>query len=224
MALSQSWKRPAEGRIRAAPLAAMPPREQRAPRRSMTGARGIDWQTADPSLHPVLIINPRSGGGTARRAGLVERAREHGIYALELGPKHGLPALIEVALGHGADALGMAGGDGSMAAVAAAAADAGLPFVCVPAGTRNHFARDLRLDAARPGRCSRRVRRRSRGPDRPGRSERPLVRQLRVAGGLRGGGRPARLSRREAATLLRPPAPSGPSGEPSRPSSRRRGR
>ena len=150
MTLSQSWKRPAEGRIRAAPLAAMPPREQRAPRRSMTGARRIDWQTADPSLHPVLIVNPRSGGGTARRAGLVERAREQGIDALELGPKHELAALIEEALDHGADALGMAGGDGSMAAVAAAAADAGLPFVCVPAGTRNHFARDLRLDARDP--------------------------------------------------------------------------
>ena len=123
---------------------------KRRPRRSMTGARRIGWQTADPSLHPVLIVNPRSGGGTARRAGLVERAREHGIDALELGPKHGLAALIEEALDHGADALGMAGGDGSMAAVAAAAADAGLPFVCVPAGTRNHFARDLRLDARDP--------------------------------------------------------------------------
>jgi diacylglycerol kinase family enzyme len=39
--------------------------------------------------------------------------------------------------------VGMAGGDGSMATVAAAACDHGLPFVCVPAGTRNHFAGDL---------------------------------------------------------------------------------
>ena len=37
----------------------------------------------------------------------------------------------------------MAGGDGSQAIVAAIAAEHGLPYVCVPAGTRNHFALDL---------------------------------------------------------------------------------
>ena len=40
----------------------------------------------------------------------------------------------------------MAGGDGSLAVVAAAAAAHGLPFICVPAGTRNHFALDLGVD------------------------------------------------------------------------------
>ena len=46
----------------------------------------------------------------------------------------------------GADALGMAGGDGSLAIVAAAAAANSIPFVCVPAGTRNHFALDVGVD------------------------------------------------------------------------------
>jgi diacylglycerol kinase family enzyme len=46
----------------------------------------------------------------------------------------------------GADALGMAGGDGSLAQVAAIAASQGLPFVCIPAGTRNHFALDMGVD------------------------------------------------------------------------------
>ena len=50
------------------------------------------------------------------------------------------------AVADGADALGMAGGDGSLATVAAVAAAHGLPFVCVPAGTRNHFAMDLGVD------------------------------------------------------------------------------
>ena len=50
----------------------------------------------------------------------------------------------------GADALAVAGGDGSLATVAAAALAHDLPFVCVPAGTRNHFARDLGLDPADP--------------------------------------------------------------------------
>ena len=40
----------------------------------------------------------------------------------------------------------MAGGDGSLSVVAAAATAHGVPFICVPAGTRNHFARDLGLD------------------------------------------------------------------------------
>ncbi len=40
----------------------------------------------------------------------------------------------------------MAGGDGSQAVVAAVAAERGLPYACVPAGTRNHFALDLGVD------------------------------------------------------------------------------
>ncbi|MDP9420862.1 MAG: hypothetical protein M3P53_12085, partial [Actinomycetota bacterium] len=42
-------------------------------------------------------------------------------------------------------ALGVAGGDGSINAGAEAAAAAGKPLVVVPAGTLNHFARDLGL-------------------------------------------------------------------------------
>ena len=53
----------------------------------------------------------------------------------------------------GADALGMAGGDGSQAIVAAVAAARGLPFVCVPAGTRNHFALDVGVDRHHPVRA-----------------------------------------------------------------------
>ena len=43
-------------------------------------------------------------------------------------------------------ALGVAGGDGTVAAVAAVAAGRGLPLVVVPSGTLNHFARDLGVD------------------------------------------------------------------------------
>ena len=60
-----------------------------------------------------------------------------------LGPGDDLATLILTALDKGADALGMAGGDGSLAPVAAAAAEGDLPFICLPAGTRNHFALDL---------------------------------------------------------------------------------
>jgi diacylglycerol kinase family enzyme len=101
--------------------------------------------SSDPQ-RPVLFVNPRSGGGTAARAAVAERARERGIEAVIFAPGQSLEALAGGAVANGADALGMAGGDGSMAVVAAAAAAHGLPFVCVPAGTRNHFALDLGLD------------------------------------------------------------------------------
>jgi diacylglycerol kinase family enzyme len=100
----------------------------------------------DRPRRPVLFLNPRSGGGKAERAGLADRARERGIEVIALGPDDDLAALAERAVAGGADALGMAGGDGSLARVAAAAVEHGLPFVCVPAGTRNHFALDLGLD------------------------------------------------------------------------------
>jgi diacylglycerol kinase family enzyme len=44
----------------------------------------------------------------------------------------------------------VAGGDGSVAAVAGVAAERGLPLVVVPTGTLNHFASDLGLDLVRP--------------------------------------------------------------------------
>ncbi len=49
-----------------------------------------------------------------------------------------------------ATALGIAGGDGSLGAVAGVALDRHLPFVCIPFGTRNHFARDAGLDPDDP--------------------------------------------------------------------------
>jgi diacylglycerol kinase family enzyme len=50
------------------------------------------------------------------------------------------------AVSRGADALAVAGGDGSQAIVAAVAAESCLPYACIPAGTRNHFALDLGVD------------------------------------------------------------------------------
>jgi diacylglycerol kinase family enzyme len=104
------------------------------------------WQPADPVRRPMLFVNPNSGGGRAARAGVAERASERGIDVSVLGPQRSLATLVDEAVARGADALGSAGGDGSMAVVAAAARAHGLPFVCIPAGTRNHFAIDLGVD------------------------------------------------------------------------------
>jgi diacylglycerol kinase family enzyme len=104
------------------------------------------WHAADPPQRPVLLVNPKSGGGKAARAGVAEHARERGIDVVEVRPDSNLQLLVDEAVARGADALGMAGGDGSLAVVAAAARAHRLPFVCVPAGTRNHFALDLGVD------------------------------------------------------------------------------
>jgi diacylglycerol kinase family enzyme len=106
----------------------------------------IGWEAAEPLRRPVLFLNPKSGGGKAVRAGLAERARERGIDVVVRGPDQTLATLVDEAVARGADALGAAGGDGTLAVVAAAAVANGLPFVCVPAGTRNHFALDLGID------------------------------------------------------------------------------
>ncbi|MGZ4289208.1 MAG: diacylglycerol/lipid kinase family protein [Gaiellaceae bacterium] len=104
------------------------------------------WHAVDPPKRPVLFVNPRSGGGKATRADLAERARERGISVVVICPDDDLAALVDDAVARGADTLGVAGGDGSLAVVAAAALAHETPFVCVPAGTRNHFALDLGVD------------------------------------------------------------------------------
>ena len=99
-----------------------------------------------PAIRPVLLMNPRSGGGKVERFHLVQEARWRDIEPVVLGPGDDLRQLAELAVAHGADVLGMAGGDGSQALVAGVAAAHDVAFVCVPAGTRNHLAMDLGLD------------------------------------------------------------------------------
>ena len=99
-----------------------------------------------PAVHPVLLMNPKSGGGKAVRFDLAERCAERGIKAVVLQPGDDLLELAEEAIAEGADVIGMAGGDGSQALIATVASRHGIPHVVVPAGTRNHFALDLGLD------------------------------------------------------------------------------
>ena len=95
---------------------------------------------------PVLFFNPKSGGGKAEKFHLADEARSRGIEAVELRRGDDLETLVRDAVSRGADALAMAGGDGSQAIVATVAAEKGLPYACIPAGTRNHFALDLGVD------------------------------------------------------------------------------
>ena len=105
--------------------------------------------------HPVLIMNPKSGGGKVGRFGLVEKAQALGarVVLLDTSAPTDVAAIARRAVAEGADLLGVAGGDGTQARVAEVAAEHGLPFLVVSAGTRNHFAMDLGLDREDPARC-----------------------------------------------------------------------
>ena len=99
------------------------------------------------ALAGFLLINPRSGRGGPNADELADAARALGLETRVLREADDAAALARAAE---ADVLGMAGGDGSLAPVAEVAIDRELPFVCIPFGTRNHFARDLGLDRADP--------------------------------------------------------------------------
>ena len=95
----------------------------------------------------LLLINPRSGKDSPTADEVAAAARAAGVdtHVLQDGED---PA--EVARASTAEHLGMAGGDGSLAAVAQVALERDGAFVCIPFGTRNHFARDLGLDRVDP--------------------------------------------------------------------------
>jgi diacylglycerol kinase family enzyme len=88
-----------------------------------------------PAARPVLLMNPKSGGGKVERFGLVEEARRRGIEPVVLAPGDDLLSLAEQAVAGGADVIGMAGGDGSQALVATVAARHDVGFVCGPDAT-----------------------------------------------------------------------------------------
>ncbi|MER7795622.1 diacylglycerol kinase family protein [Streptomyces sp. NPDC097640] len=113
-----------------------------------------EHQTHAPE-RPFLIMNPRSGGGKVARFGLKEKAEGLGARVVLLDPDHptDVAALAREAADAGADLLGVAGGDGTQALVAAVAAERGIPFLVISAGTRNHFALDLGLDREDPSTC-----------------------------------------------------------------------
>jgi diacylglycerol kinase family enzyme len=115
---------------------------------------GIDELQAAPTpgspapaaVHPVLLMNPKSGGGKAVKFDLAGECAARGIQAVVLRRGDDMLQLAEDAIAGGADVIGMAGGDGSQALIATVASRHGIPHVVVPAGTRNHFALDLGLD------------------------------------------------------------------------------
>jgi len=109
-------------------------------------SHGADGPPGPAARRPVLIINLKSGGGKAARFDLAAAAQQRGIEVVVLQPGDDLRGLAQAAVARGADVIGMAGGDGSQALVATVAMESDVAHVCIPAGTRNHFALDLGLD------------------------------------------------------------------------------
>jgi undecaprenyl-diphosphatase len=100
---------------------------------------------ADPSGAGVsVVVNPGSGSAGD---GVVEaiRLRLPQARVVELEPDDDLPRALEAAASE-ADVLGIAGGDGSIAAAAEVAVERSLPLLALPSGTLNHLGRDLRVE------------------------------------------------------------------------------
>ncbi|MEU3252249.1 diacylglycerol kinase family protein [Streptomyces sp. NPDC006997] len=108
-----------------------------------------------PPRRPFVLLNPLSGGGKVERFALREKAERLGARVVLLDPDkpQDVTELARAAVADGADLLGVGGGDGTQALVAAVAAEHGLPFLVISAGTRNHFAMDLGLDRDDPAAC-----------------------------------------------------------------------
>ncbi len=114
-----------------------------------------EYPVSQPAAHPFLIMNPRSGGGKVGKFDLRRKAEDLGAEVFLLSGPEPVDAaeVARKAVARGADLLGVAGGDGTQALVAGIAAECGIPFIVVTAGTRNHFALDLGLDRENPAAC-----------------------------------------------------------------------
>ncbi|MFD9455691.1 diacylglycerol/lipid kinase family protein [Streptomyces sp. NPDC059985] len=118
-------------------------------------ASSMPERPAVRAKRPFLIMNPRSGGGKVGKFRLAERAGALGAEVVVLDPtrRQDVAELARRAVEGGADLLGVAGGDGTQALVAAVAVEHDIPFMVISAGTRNHFAMDLGLDRQDPSTC-----------------------------------------------------------------------
>jgi undecaprenyl-diphosphatase len=93
----------------------------------------------------VLVVNPASGSGTGAR--VLDEVKEELPLAeiVELGEDDDPEQVLRDAATR-AEVLAVAGGDGTVSTAAAIAVEADLPLAVFPAGTFNHFAKDIGCD------------------------------------------------------------------------------
>ncbi len=103
----------------------------------------------------VIVVNPASGAGGSDVTEDVHKAWPL-ADVIEMGED--VPAELTKRIeNETVRALGAVGGDGTVACVAEVAADHGLPLVVVPAGTLDHFARDVGVATLEEARAASRV-------------------------------------------------------------------
>ena len=106
----------------------------------------VHLPSAPRPQRPIVVYNVKSGGGKAVKSNLADEAQARGITPRELRPGEDWEQIVRSLVADGFDGLMAAGGDGTQALVASIASEHDLPFACIPAGTRNHFALDLGVD------------------------------------------------------------------------------
>lgn len=109
----------------------------------------IPRRIPDPEARPSpdgtgvrIVVNPSSGPA---RSGSPAEALREGLPGADIHELRPEDVVAELLSDDELIAVGAAGGDGTLGAVAMIAADRNVPFVAVPSGTRNHLARDLGL-------------------------------------------------------------------------------
>ncbi|MEN3273247.1 MAG: hypothetical protein V7636_2008 [Actinomycetota bacterium] len=92
----------------------------------------------------VIVVNSGAGSAEDDMASTI-RERLPAATVVEPGEDDDLGKAIAAAAEQATTAVGAAGGDGTISAAAEAAAEHDLPLLAIPAGTLNHFARDVGL-------------------------------------------------------------------------------
>lgn len=100
-----------------------------------------------------LVYNPVKADGEKLRALLIKASAEHGWAEplfKETTPEENGTTLASELINDGISTVLVAGGDGTVRAVAQAMAASGIPLAIVPSGTGNLFARNLKLPLVNP--------------------------------------------------------------------------
>jgi diacylglycerol kinase family enzyme len=92
----------------------------------------------------LVLVNPSAGPDDTSAGELAERFAGHDVVECDPGE---VAKRAEEAVKLGVDFVAVAGGDGTIRCAAEALAGTDIPLLPIPAGTRNHFAKDLGIPA-----------------------------------------------------------------------------
>ncbi|ORV41597.1 bifunctional phosphatase PAP2/diacylglycerol kinase family protein [Mycobacterium conspicuum] len=105
----------------------------------------IDTPPRPDGAGVIVVVNPSAGSGTGER--VIDQVRRYlpNAEIVTLDADDDVRSVLRTAAER-AEVLGIGGGDGTVACAAAVAVDLGRPLAVFPAGTFNHFAKDIGCD------------------------------------------------------------------------------